>query len=123
VTLVVEAGALDEFPWYRATGAELELARTVAVNTLVFGELLYLFNCRSLSEPALTRQGLLGSPIVLAAVAAVVLFQLLYAYAPPLQTLFGSRPLAAADCVYVVLASAAILPRVDAAHLLMERKA
>src|SRR5215218_47308 len=32
---------LDEFPWYRATGAELELARTVAVNTLVFGELLY----------------------------------------------------------------------------------
>jgi magnesium-transporting ATPase (P-type) len=76
----------------------------VAVNALVFGELLYLFNCRSLSEPALTWQGLLGSPIVLAAVAAVVLFQLLYTYAPPLQTLFGSRPLAATDWVYVLLA-------------------
>jgi magnesium-transporting ATPase (P-type) len=76
----------------------------VAVNTLVFGELFHLFNCRSLSQPALTRQGLLGSPIVLAAVAAVVLFQLLYTYAPPLQTLFGSRPLAATDWVYVLLA-------------------
>jgi magnesium-transporting ATPase (P-type) len=59
-------------------------------------EVFYLFSCRSLSEPALTRRGLLGSRIVLAATATVVLFQLLYTYAPPLQELFASRPLGSA---------------------------
>ncbi len=121
VTLVIEAGAFGGFLWYRHSGAELELARTVAVNTLVFCEVFYLFSCRSLSEPALTRSGLLGSRVVLAAVAVVALFQLLYTYAPPLQTVFGSRPLAAADWLYVLAASAVLLPIVDVSEALLRR--
>jgi magnesium-transporting ATPase (P-type) len=38
VSLVIEAGVSGGFLWYRAAGADLELARTVAVNTLVFFE-------------------------------------------------------------------------------------
>ena len=122
VALVIEAGAFGGFLWYRASGAELELARTVAVNTLVFCEIFYLFSCRSLSEPALTRKGLLGSRVALAAVGVVVLFQLLYTYAPPLQALFGSRPLAAIDWLYVLVASAMLLPIVDASEALLRRR-
>ena len=60
VAMVIEVGAFGGFLWYRAGGAELELARTVAVNTLVFCEIFYLFNCRSLSQPALTMEWLVG---------------------------------------------------------------
>ena len=38
----------------------------------------------------MTRQGLLGSRAVLIAVALVVIFQLIYTYAPPMQYLFES---------------------------------
>jgi magnesium-transporting ATPase (P-type) len=122
VSLLILAAAFGGFLWYRAGGAELELARTVAVNTVVFCELFYLFSCRSLTEPALTRKGLLGSPIVLGAVGAVVLFQLLYTYAPPLQVLFDSRPLAAADWLFVLIAAGLVLPIVDLAESRIRRR-
>ena len=122
VSLLILAAAFGGFLWYRAGGAEVELARTVAVNTVVFCELFYLFSCRSLTEPALTRKGLLGSPIVLGAVGAVVLFQLLYTYAPPLQVLFDSRPLAAADWLFVLIAAGLVLPIVDAAESRIRRR-
>ena len=60
VAMVMEIGAFGGFLWYRAGGAEIELARTVAVNTLVFCEIFYLFNCRSLSQPALTMEWLVS---------------------------------------------------------------
>ena len=123
VSVLILAAAFGGFLWYRASGADLELARTVAVNTVVFCELFYLFSCRSLTEPALTRKGLLGSPIVLGAVGAVVLFQLLYTYAPPLQGLFDSRPLAAADWLFVLIAAGLVLPIVDAAESALRRQA
>lgn len=122
VALVIEAGAFGGFAWYRSHGAEIELARTVAVNTLVCCEVFYLFNCRSLTRPALSVQGLFGSRIALAAAGIALVLQLLYTYAPPLQTLFGSRPLAAADWLYVLLASAALLPIVDASEALLRRR-
>ena len=122
VSLLILAAAFGGFLWYRAGGAEVALARTVAVNTVVFCEVFYLFSCRSLSEPALTWKGLLGSRIILAAVAAVVLFQLLFTYAPPLQGLFDSRPLAATDWLYVLVSSALLLPIVDACEAMIRRR-
>jgi len=91
VSLILVAGTFGLFLWERGHGADDALARTVAVNTLVTFEIFYLFSSRYLLAPALNRQGLFGSRAILISVAAVIAFQLLFTYAPPLQHLFATQ--------------------------------
>lgn len=93
VTVILVAGTFGLFLWEREHGADVELARTVAVNTLVMFEVFYLFNTRLLLAPVTNRDGIFGSRVVLYSVAAVIAFQLLFTYAPPLQQLFGTKAL------------------------------
>ena len=90
VSLILVVGVFGVFVWSQNRGAGLEVSRTLAVNTLVMFELFYLFNTRFLTASALTKQGLTGSRAVLIAVVLVVVFQLIYTYAPPMQYLFES---------------------------------
>ncbi|NNG12599.1 MAG: cation-transporting P-type ATPase, partial [Halobacteria archaeon] len=55
VSLILVAGTFGLFIWERDQGADIELARTVAVNTLVMFEIFYLFNSRYISAPVLNR--------------------------------------------------------------------
>ena len=93
VSVILVAGTFGLFLWERGAGASEELARTVAVNTLVAFEIFYVFNTRRLHAPVTDRTGFLGSRAVLIAVAMVVVFQVLFTYAPPLQRLFATEPL------------------------------
>ena len=88
VSILLLAGTFGLFEWERSAGAGLEAARTVAVNTLVAGEIVYLFNCRRITEKSWTRDGLFGSRPVLIAIALVIGFQLLFTYLPVMQILF-----------------------------------
>ena len=81
------------FLWQRSAGASIEVARTVAVNTLVIAEIFYLLNTRYITAPVFNREGLLGNRNVLWAIAIVLLFQLLYTYLPIMQLFFQSAPL------------------------------
>jgi len=71
----------------------VELARTLAVNALVMGQVFYLLNTRSFSAPAYTLSGLTGNKVVLIAIAAIIGLQLLLTYAPLMNTLFDTQPL------------------------------
>lgn len=93
VTLILVAGSLGLFLWETARGLPLEAARTVAVNTLVIGEMFYLFNCRHLGESSLTREGFFGNRYALAAVGVLVLLQAALTYLPWMQGLFGTAAL------------------------------
>jgi magnesium-transporting ATPase (P-type) len=93
VSLIMLAGTFGLFLFERAAGASEALARTVAVNTLVAFEIFYVFNTRRLRAAVTDWEGFFGSRAVLVAVAAVIVFQLLFTYAPPLQRLFGTEPL------------------------------
>ncbi|AXY42667.1 cation-transporting P-type ATPase [Halomonas sp. JS92-SW72] len=97
VSLLLLAGTFGHFLWMERQGVEIELARTVAINALVMGEIAYLFNSRYILEPAWNRAGLLGSRAVLVAVGVLVVLQALFTYAPPLQFLFGTAPLGAKE--------------------------
>jgi magnesium-transporting ATPase (P-type) len=88
VSALFLAGIFGMFARARALGADLDTARTVAVNTLVCMEVFYLFSVRYLKSRSFTWQGVRGTPRVLAAVAAVFALQLAFTYAPPLQALF-----------------------------------
>jgi len=102
--LLVAAFGLYE--WELQTGASPEAARTVAVNVFVAMEALYLFNCRSLSQPALAMP-LSGNRWVLAGVALAVALQALFTYVPFMQRLFGSAPIGAAAWLRILAAAAA----------------
>lgn len=52
VGVLLLAGSFGLVEYAQRTGHRLEEARTIAVNTFVFGEMFYLFNCRSLTAPS-----------------------------------------------------------------------
>ncbi|WP_018144332.1 cation-transporting P-type ATPase [Thioalkalivibrio sp. AKL6] len=90
VSALLVAGTFGHFLWLEQQGVAAEFARTVAINTLVMGQLFFLFNSRYILEPSCNREGLFGSRPVLIAVGALILLQGMFTYAPPLQFLFGT---------------------------------
>ena len=93
VSALLVGGCLGLFLWELERGENLEAARTVAVNALVVGEIVYLFNSRHLTDSVINREGLLGNPLALAAAAVLILLQLLLTYLPFMQSLFGTAGL------------------------------
>ena len=82
---------LAAFFWMKSTGASDALARSVAVNTLVIGQIFYLLNSRFKTESSLSLSAHLGNPYLPLGIAAVIVLQLLFTYAPPFQRLFGTE--------------------------------
>ena len=103
VTAVVVAGTLGMFLWEQSRGESVEAARTAAVNTLVMFEAVYLLNTRFLLAPSWPWRALAGNPWVPASIVLVLGLQLLYTYAPFMQTLFHSAPLDAGAWGRIVL--------------------
>lgn len=81
---------LIAFFWMKSLHASDELARTVAVNTLVIGQAFYLLNSRFKTESSLSITAHLGNPYLPIGIGAVIVLQLLFTYAGPLQRLFGT---------------------------------
>jgi len=98
VSLLLVAGTFGHYLLVESRpGATTELARTAAINTLVIGQLFYLFNSRYIMAPSWSWRGVFGSRPVLLAAAILLVLQGLFTYARPLQTLFHTVPLAPAD--------------------------
>jgi magnesium-transporting ATPase (P-type) len=121
VSVILLAGVFALFAAYRAAGADLAHARTIAVNALVLFQIFYLFNCRRLLEPVLSKEGLLGSRPVLLAAAIVLILQLAYTYLPPLDLLFATTPLGLADWAVILLVAFSVLLLVEAEKALLHR--
>jgi magnesium-transporting ATPase (P-type) len=96
VSVLLALGIVALFLWELARGTSLEMARTVAVNALVVGEIVYLFNCRYLLAPVRTWQDFTGNPYVLLSIGVLVVIQLAFTYVPFMQALFGVVALDAA---------------------------
>ncbi|MEX6502283.1 cation-transporting P-type ATPase [Pseudomonas zhanjiangensis] len=121
VSLLMMICALGLFLWELQRGTSLESARTMAVNTVVICEMAYLLSSRHIYASVLDREGLLGNPLVLLAIAACLGLQLLYTYAPPLQRLFGSTALAAGEWLRVLLAGVLLLAAAELEKRLIRR--
>lgn len=87
VSLIMVAVAYGLFEWQLYRGMDMATARTVVANVVVFVQLAYLFNCRSLTLP-ITRLKVLSNPWTLIGAAAMVVLQLLFVYQPTMQRLF-----------------------------------
>jgi magnesium-transporting ATPase (P-type) len=93
VSLLFLAGIFAAWFWAMHQYNDQSIARTLAVNTLVAMEVFYLFAVRYLNTPSITLRGVLGTPIVLGAVASVVILQLLFTYLPWFQSTFETSAL------------------------------
>jgi magnesium-transporting ATPase (P-type) len=93
VSVLFAVGIYGQFQLALAQGQTVEVARTMAVNTLVAMEVFYLFSIRFRLRSTLTLEGVKGTPAVLVAVGIVVLLQTVLTYLPPMQALFETRPL------------------------------
>ncbi|MGI6244274.1 MAG: HAD-IC family P-type ATPase [Pseudochelatococcus sp.] len=97
VSLLFFAALLAVFFHSLSRGDELALARTLCVNALVVLEAFYLFNVRYLNSTSFTWRGALGTPAVIAAIAAVTAGQFMFTYMPFMQATFDTRPVAWQD--------------------------
>jgi len=96
VSVLLTVGVVALFLWELARGDSLETARTVAVNALVMGEIVYLFNCRYLLAPVRSWQDFTGNRYILLSVAILLVIQAGFTYLPFMQKLFGVVALDAA---------------------------
>ena len=121
VTLLMVLASFGLFLWEQALGADEATARTVAVNALVVAEMFYLFNCRSLRDSILNRQGFLGNTLALQAVGGLFLLQLAYTYLPFMQALFHTAPIDAGAWLRIGLAGLLLLFVVEGEKALLKR--
>jgi calcium-translocating P-type ATPase len=121
VSFILLIGTFGLFIWERDQGASIELARTVAVNTLVMFEIFYLFNARFLHAPSLNFNGLFGSRYVLLAIGLLIGFQLVLTYFPPMQIMFTTSDMSAAAWLRVVLVASSVLFLVEIEKYLFRR--
>jgi len=109
VSLILVSGTFGLFIWEREHGASIELARTVAVNTLVMFEIFYLLSARYLLAPALTFEGLSGNRYVWYAIGLLLLLQAGFTYLGPMQTLFATTDMSLESWLRVVAVSSTVL--------------
>ena len=91
VGLSLLALTLGAFFRMKSFDASDELARAVAVNALVIGQIFYLLNSRYKVDSSLSFKAHFGNRYLGLGIFTVVVLQLLFTYAPPLQTLFETE--------------------------------
>ncbi|MEN8212931.1 MAG: cation-transporting P-type ATPase [Pseudomonadota bacterium] len=101
VSLLLVIGAFGLFEWTLLRGQSLETARTMAVNMFVFGELFYLFNCRSLRY-TIFELGIFSNRWLILGVTTMAVLQLFFTYSPTMNLLFGTAPIGMIEWVLIL---------------------
>ena len=101
VSLMLLLGAFGLFEWTLLHDKGVETARTVAVNMFVFGELFYLFNCRSLRY-SMFKLGIFSNRWLILGAVIMALLQVLFTYSSTMNQLFGSAPMGMIEWAWVL---------------------
>ncbi len=120
VSLMLLLSAFGLFEWVLAHGKSVETARTVAVNMFVFGEIFYLFNCRSLRY-SMFALGVFSNRWLILGVVIMALLQILFTYSPVMNQLFGTAPMEISEWALVLTGGLAIYTVVGAEKWLRRR--
>jgi magnesium-transporting ATPase (P-type) len=93
----------------------------MAVNTLVLGQVFYLFNSRFLRESSLRLDLLFTNRVVWIAIGLLVTLQLLFVYVPFLNLWFHSAPIPARDWLLPIGIGFVIFLAVEAEKALLRK--
>ena len=97
VSLLIGVSTIVVFLMELEQGRGIEIAQTMAVNTLVFGQLFFLFNSRFLHDSSLIPRFWFTNQAVWIAAGLFLLLQWLFVYAPFMNQWFHTAPIPAAD--------------------------
>jgi calcium-translocating P-type ATPase len=125
---LMAAGAIGlflyEYHGTKATVGEVlaqSKAQTMAVTTVIFFQIFYMLNCRSLKD-SLLKIGLFSNKAVFIGIVSLLILQALFIYAPFMQTNFSTSALQPFDIVLSILVGAVILPVISIEKFIRNRK-
>ena len=102
VSVLFLCGVFGIYSYAIDRGYSVELARTIAVNTLVVMEIFHLFFIRNIYGTSLTWKAARGTKVVWATVILVTLAQFGITYLPLLQQVFATEPVPLLDGLLIV---------------------
>ncbi len=102
VSILFLCGVFGIFFYATDRGYSIELARTLAVNTLVVMEIFYLFFIRNIHGASLTWSAARGTKAVWLTVVIVTIAQVAITYLPPLQKIFATEAVPFFDGLLII---------------------
>ncbi len=115
-------GVLGIFAYAIDRGHSVELARTMAVNTLVVMEIFHLFFIRNIHGTSLTWRAVRGTRVVWPTVVAVTLAQFSITCLAPLQAVFATESVPFLDGLLIVGVGIVMFAVVEVEKLLRLRR-
>lgn len=97
VSGLIAVAALVLFFYEMGQGMSLNRAQTVAVNTLVIGQIAYLFNTRFIWQSSLSVRRLFANPVAWSVVGVLMVLQFGFTYLPFMQAAFNTGAMTLAD--------------------------
>ncbi|MCU0808858.1 MAG: cation-transporting P-type ATPase [Candidatus Contendobacter sp.] len=122
VSLLIGGATIGVFLYEQQQGLALDTARTLAVNTLVVGQIFYLFNSRFLRESSLRIEFLFANRVAWLTVGVLVGLQLIFVYAPFMHGWFHTAPLEIHHWLAPLATGAVVFVAVEAEKALLGRR-
>jgi magnesium-transporting ATPase (P-type) len=102
VSLLFVCGVFGVYAYAIDRDYSLELARTIALNTLVVMEVFHLFFIRNIYGTSLTWKAVRGTKVVWLTVIIITVAQFAVTYVPPLQAIFETEAVPWPDGLLIV---------------------
>ena len=122
VSLLIGGATIAVFLYEEHRGYSIEMAQTMAVNTLVLGQVFYLFNSRFLRESSLRLDLLFTNRVVWIAIGVLVVLQLMFVYVPFLNLWFHSAPIPAGGWLLPIVIGFVIFLAVEAEKAVLQKR-
>ena len=113
VSVLFVIGVFGIFTYAIDRGHSVELARTIAVNTIVVMEIFHLFFIRNIYGTSLTWKAVRGTRVVWLTVVIVTVAQFSITYLPFLQSIFGTESVPFTDGLIIVGVGVALFAIVE----------
>ena len=121
VSVLLGGATIAVFQYLQENGAALEVARTIAVNTLVVGQIFYLFSARFSRVSALRSELFTTNPVSWLCVAIMLVLQLAFTYLPFMQSAFGTTTVGPAAWLVPLLIGVIVFAAVEVDKLIRRR--
>lgn len=102
VSFLFLCGVFGTYYYAIDRGYSVELARTIALNTLVVMEIFHLFFIRNIYGTSLTWKAVRGTKVVWSVVILIAVAQFAITYLPPLQAVFATVSIAFLDGLLIM---------------------
>ncbi len=107
VSILIGGITLGIFRYMLSLDASESVARTVAVNSLVAGQLFYLFNSRKIKLPGIGKN-FFNNKYAFYAAGALILLQIFFVYVPFMNNFFDTEPIELTYWLYPLAAGVAV---------------